>query len=169
MKTLEMSQATGELSSYAEDVQKEPLVVTDQGKPVMALLPIENADLETVSLSTDPRFIALIERSRSLYRTGTGISLQEMRRRHGLESSPGSTQVARSANCGSEVTATRPYQTRYLGNTDCREVHDLSCEQTYCQIDEILEAGHDKPFESLTVAHRAGYDKCAYCLGVSNR
>lgn len=85
MKTLELSQARGELSSYAEDVQREPLVVTDKGKPVMALLPIENADLETATLSTDARFMAMIERSRTLYKPGTGIPLHEVRRKHELD------------------------------------------------------------------------------------
>ena len=84
MKTLEMKEATGELASYAEQVLSEPVVVTDHGKPVMALMPIENADLETVTLSTDPRFIALIERSRALYEPGTGIRLEEIKRKYGI-------------------------------------------------------------------------------------
>ncbi len=89
MKTLEMSRATGELSSYADQVRKEPVIVTDHGTPVMALVPIENADLETVSLSTDPRFIALIERSRALYQPGEGIPLEEIRRKYGRGPRPG--------------------------------------------------------------------------------
>lgn len=88
MKTLEMSEATGELSSYAEQVREEPVIVTRRGKPVMALVSIENADLETVSLSTDPRFLALIERSRALFPTGEGIPLDEVRRKHGLAPRP---------------------------------------------------------------------------------
>ena len=58
---------------------------------------------------------------------------------------------------------------RYLGNTDKMEVHDLDNENTNCQIDEIIAAGHDKPFNSLSEAHRAGYDNCKYCLGDSTR
>jgi prevent-host-death family protein len=85
MKTLEMKEATGELSSYAQQVRREPVVVTDHGKPVMALMPIENADLETVGLSSDPRFIAMIERSRAQYKAGTGIPLEEIRRKYGLD------------------------------------------------------------------------------------
>jgi antitoxin (DNA-binding transcriptional repressor) of toxin-antitoxin stability system len=88
MKTLEIKQATGDLASYATQVRSEPVVVTDHGKPVMALLPINNADLETVSLSTDPRFIALIERSRTLYKPGTGIPLEEIRRRYSRTGKP---------------------------------------------------------------------------------
>ncbi len=97
MKTLKMTEATGELASYAEQVRREPLVVTDHGKPVMALMPIENADLETVTLSTDPRFIAMIERSRALYKPGTGIPLQEIRRKYALEKRKPRRKVAHKA------------------------------------------------------------------------
>jgi len=61
---------------------------------------------------------------------------------------------------------------RYLGNTAKKEVHDLDNEQTganQCQIDEIIRAGNDKPFNSLETAHAAGFDNCAYCLGGSTR
>ena len=58
---------------------------------------------------------------------------------------------------------------RYLGNTNKKEVHDLDNESTNCQIDEIIHAGHDKPFTSHSSAKSAGYDNCAYCLGGSNR
>jgi hypothetical protein len=61
---------------------------------------------------------------------------------------------------------------QYLGNTSKTEVHDLDNEKTaanQCQIDEIIRAGNDKPFTSLSAAHSAGYDNCAYCLGNSAR
>jgi len=58
---------------------------------------------------------------------------------------------------------------RYLGNTNTTEVHDLDNEKGSCQIDEIIKAGHDKPFATLQAAHAAGYDNCAYCLGSSTR
>ncbi len=61
---------------------------------------------------------------------------------------------------------------QYLGNTSTTEVHDLDNEDTAgngCQIDEIIAAGNDKPFTSLTQAHSAGYDNCAKCLGDSQR
>ena len=101
MKTLEMTRATGDLASYAAQVRTGPVVVTDHGKPVMALLSIDNADLETVNLSTDPRFIAMIERSRTLYKPGSGIPLDEIRRKYGLERrsapKPAPTRSRRSA------------------------------------------------------------------------
>jgi len=46
--------------------------------------PIENADVETVTLSTHPGFLALIERSRIRQNAEGGISSDEMRRRLGL-------------------------------------------------------------------------------------
>ncbi len=58
---------------------------------------------------------------------------------------------------------------QYLGNTSKKEVHDLDKENTNCQIDEIIRAGHDRPFSSLQAAHAAGYDNCAWCLGGSQR
>jgi hypothetical protein len=60
---------------------------------------------------------------------------------------------------------------KYLANTSPTklEVHDLDAEKTQCQIDEIIRAGHDKPYSSLDTAHRDGYDDCAYCLPGSTR
>ncbi len=39
------------------------------GKHVAEVVPIQNADLETLTLSTHPQFLALIERSRSRQET----------------------------------------------------------------------------------------------------
>jgi len=85
MKTLEMAKATAPLAEYARDVNKEPVILTVRGKPVAALVSVENADVETVTLSTHPQFIALIERSRARQKAEGGISSEEMRRRLGLK------------------------------------------------------------------------------------
>lgn len=60
---------------------------------------------------------------------------------------------------------------QFLANTSAtkREVHDLDAETNQCQIDEIIAAGHDKPYTTLDAARRDGYDNCAYCLGNSRR
>lgn len=58
---------------------------------------------------------------------------------------------------------------QYLGNTNTTEVHDLDNEQRNCQIDEIIAAGHDRPFKTLAEAHAAGYDNGHYCIGGSTR
>ncbi len=89
MKTLERTEATRPLAAYTSEVAEEPLVVTVDGQPVAALMAIGNADLETVSLSTNPRFIEIIERSRERQEREGGISSAEMRRRLGLEPAEG--------------------------------------------------------------------------------
>ena len=81
MKTVEVAKATLSLSDYTRKVKKEPVIITKGGRPVAALVSITNADIETVSLSNNPRFIALIERSRARQKSEGGISTEEMRRR----------------------------------------------------------------------------------------
>ena len=85
MRTIDISEATNPLSEYAREVANDPLVVNAGGKPVAALVAIENSDLETVSLSTNPDFIDIIERSRARYQAEGGISNDEMRRRLGSD------------------------------------------------------------------------------------
>jgi antitoxin (DNA-binding transcriptional repressor) of toxin-antitoxin stability system len=81
MKVVEKKKATATLAAYADAIVSGPVVVTDSGKPVAVLVALENADLETVSLSTNPRFIELIERSRARVRKEGAISSKAMRRR----------------------------------------------------------------------------------------
>jgi len=84
MKTVELDNATMSLAECARTAGQEPLVVTDQGKPVAVFLPLENTDLETASLSSNPRFLELIQRSRSRMSQEGGVSSGEVRRRLGL-------------------------------------------------------------------------------------
>ncbi len=81
MKILEMAKATAPLAEYTRDVSKEPVILTVDGRPIAALVAIQNADLETVTLSTHPQFLALIERARARQKSKGGISSAEMRRR----------------------------------------------------------------------------------------
>ncbi len=81
MKLVEKTDATGTLAEYATDIENGPVIVTDHGCPVAALVPIENADLETVTLSTNQQFLNLIERSRARVAQEGAISSEDMRRR----------------------------------------------------------------------------------------
>ena len=61
---------------------------------------------------------------------------------------------------------------RFLGNFNNMEVHDLDNEETAgngCQVNEIIAAGHDRPFTSVSAAHTAAYDPCDKCLTGSTR
>ena len=81
MKIIEQADATLTLAEYTAEIESGTVIVTSDGRPVAALVPIENADLETVTLSTNRKFIDLIERSRSRARSEGGVSSEEMRRR----------------------------------------------------------------------------------------
>lgn len=86
LKTLEIAEAQCSLATYARRLRKEAVILTDRGKPLMVLVPLERgADVESVSLSMNPEFIAMIERSRALYKPGTGLSLDQVRRRLGVK------------------------------------------------------------------------------------
>lgn len=84
MKTIEKKEATETLAKYVSQMADEPMIVTVKGKPIAALVPVNNSDMETVSLSSNPEFLALIERSRARHKEEGGISSEEIRRRLGL-------------------------------------------------------------------------------------
>jgi len=86
MKVIDINGATASLSEYARQSDREAVVVTDGGRPVLALMPLdENIDLETVSLSLNQKFIDIIERSRARQEAEGGIPIEEVRRQLGLD------------------------------------------------------------------------------------
>lgn len=72
-----------------EGPEAQPLIITKDGKPFAALVPLPETDLETATLSLDPGFLAIIERSRRRLEEEGGIPLEEMERRF-REEPPGS-------------------------------------------------------------------------------
>lgn len=85
LKTIEMARATAPLATYVRKATREPLVITQKGQPVAVLVPVQGIDLESLSVSTDPNFLNLLERSRASYEAEGGISDEEMRRRLGIK------------------------------------------------------------------------------------
>ena len=81
MKTIELEKEDALLSNFTNKANKEPVIITIKGKPKAVIVGIDNADLETTSLSTNPKFIALIERSRKKHGKRKGISSEEIRKR----------------------------------------------------------------------------------------
>ena len=84
MRKVAITKATKSLAEFARDAAAGPVLVTDRGKPVTVLLPVDNADHETVSLSTNSRFMEMIERSRARQQREGGLSPEQVRRRLGL-------------------------------------------------------------------------------------
>lgn len=83
MKSVAITDATRALADYAREAQQETLVVTWRGKPMAALVPLRDVDLESLTVSTNPDFIALIARARARLQETSGTSLEEMKRRWG--------------------------------------------------------------------------------------
>ena len=81
MKKIELTEATKPLAEYVKEMDGMSMMIMFKGVALAALVPMDNADYETVSLSTNPEFIALLQRSRASGRKEGGISTEEMRRR----------------------------------------------------------------------------------------
>jgi hypothetical protein len=84
MTKIEFKKASGPLSEYATKARKAPVVVYKEGKPFAAVIPIPNTDEETVALSTNRKFLKIIERSRVRAKKEGAISAADLRRRLGL-------------------------------------------------------------------------------------
>jgi antitoxin (DNA-binding transcriptional repressor) of toxin-antitoxin stability system len=84
MRNIEVTQANETLGQSVRDLSGEPLVVTEAGVPIAALVPIDDLDLESLSLASNPRFLAIIEEARAQCRQGSGLSTEEVRRELGL-------------------------------------------------------------------------------------
>ena len=84
MKTIDVTQATNSLGEYARELDLEPLVLTEGGHAIAALVPIDDDDLESLALSLNPKFQGLIERARAEYQNGAGLSADDARRELGI-------------------------------------------------------------------------------------
>jgi antitoxin (DNA-binding transcriptional repressor) of toxin-antitoxin stability system len=80
VKIVEKCDATGRLADYAAEIKLGPVVITDNGEPVAALVSLENTDLETIGVCTNAKFVTLIERSRAAVRSEGAVSEADMRR-----------------------------------------------------------------------------------------
>jgi len=82
MKSVRLSEITGSLSDYAREGLREPVVVTRQGRPLVAVMPLTRFDdWESVSLATNAKFMEIIERSRASAREQGTVPLAEVRRK----------------------------------------------------------------------------------------
>lgn len=80
MRRVDIAKATAPLSEYARTVKIEPTIVTRRGRPVAAVVSLEGVDAESLAVSTDPKFIRIIQRSRKRHETEGGVSSAEVRR-----------------------------------------------------------------------------------------
>ncbi|HEY7491555.1 MAG TPA: hypothetical protein VIH59_10665 [Candidatus Tectomicrobia bacterium] len=79
MKRIELTEATRPLAEYVKEMDGQSVMIIYKGVALAALVPMGNADYETVSLSTNPEFMAMLDRSRARGRKEGGMSTEAMR------------------------------------------------------------------------------------------
>ena len=83
MTKIEFKKASRPLSEYVTKARKSPVVVYKAGRPFAAVIPIRNTDEETLALSSNRKFLRIIEKSRDRAKREGTISATEVRRRLG--------------------------------------------------------------------------------------
>ena len=84
MKTIEISTASGTLAEYAGDLEDGFVVLTSNNTPVAAIVSLKNIDPESLALSTNSEFLAIVEQARQEIAAGQTISLDSMKEEFGL-------------------------------------------------------------------------------------
>ncbi len=80
MRTIQLSNASRPLAEYARELNGDILILKDARRPVAAVVPLKGIDEESLALSTNPEFLALIERSRAQFAARETLSLAEMKK-----------------------------------------------------------------------------------------
>lgn len=80
MKTLDLSKASKSLSAYADELNEEPIILMVEDQPVAALVSLKNVDRESLTLSTSPEFLRIMQAAREEIAKGKILSLEEMKR-----------------------------------------------------------------------------------------
>ena len=88
MKAIELSEISA-LSAHIKPGCTEPLLLTDHGQVVATIVPADQQDAESMLLSINPKFNAILERSRQRLETEGGLSSDEVRKRLGLPAKGG--------------------------------------------------------------------------------
>jgi antitoxin (DNA-binding transcriptional repressor) of toxin-antitoxin stability system len=77
MKKIDLTEANEPLAEYVKRMEGNLMIITFRGVALAALVPLDNIDYETVSLSTNPEFIEILEQSRKRVRGGRGIKRRD--------------------------------------------------------------------------------------------
>jgi len=86
MKTIELSQLGSELADAVQNSPSEDILVVVDGKRSGYLLWLsEDDDVFDYELTSDPRFKARVEEARKRFAAGRGVSMDEAKRRLGLD------------------------------------------------------------------------------------
>lgn len=83
MKTIELSEVSA-LAVHVQPGSHEPVFLTQNGHTIAAIVPTDENDVESLMLSINPQFQAILERSQQRLKTEGGLSSAEVRKRLGL-------------------------------------------------------------------------------------
>ena len=83
MKTIELSEVSA-LAPHVQPGSHEPVILTQNGQTIAAILPADEQDVESFLLSINPQFQAVLERSERRLESEGGLSSAEVRGRLGL-------------------------------------------------------------------------------------
>ena len=81
MMLVEMAEAPASLRNWVTKARKVPVILTVDGRPAVALTPLQDGDWERLALAVHPTFRRILAESRQRCKPGQGISTAEMRRR----------------------------------------------------------------------------------------
>ena len=84
MTTVDLGEATETLSAYVLQTASGPVVVTDHGRVVAAMIPASDGDIETLALGENVRFMELIQAARAEAQAGQTLSAEAVRRELGV-------------------------------------------------------------------------------------
>ena len=80
MKTIEISTASKTLAEYATELDDDFIVLTSNDRPIAAIVSLKNVDPESLALSTNAKFVEIIEQARQEVADGRTLTMDEMRR-----------------------------------------------------------------------------------------
>jgi hypothetical protein len=86
MKVVPLEGTTMTVPELVELARREAVILTRDGQPLISVRELSGSDWESASLASNPRFAALIEKSRRSYREKGGIGIEQLRKELDLES-----------------------------------------------------------------------------------
>jgi prevent-host-death family protein len=90
MKVVALEDANDSLSNYVRRSRRGALILTRRGRPVSALVPLRpGGDVERAVVAADPRFQAILARSRAEVREDKVLSQDDVRQAFGLKRTSG--------------------------------------------------------------------------------
>ena len=83
MKTIELSEVSA-LTPHVRPGSHEPVILTQNGQTIAAILPADEQDVKSSLLSINPQFQAVLDRSQRRLQSEGGLSSAAVRLRLGL-------------------------------------------------------------------------------------